>query len=328
MSDFKGTPNWAGTPGGFMIVLRYLAPLVLLSLFAAGCSVKRFAINRVGDALASGGSTYESDDDVPLVGAALPFGLKLVETMLAESPRHKGLLMTACQGFATYSYLYVKQEADRLADRDLAASQKQQTRARRLFLRAHRYGYRGLEVIHPGIGAQMTADPKGAAAWVRKKEDVGLLYWNAVALGLAISVSKSDAGMIARLPEVDALIGRAIELDESWQQGTLHEFEVTFAGARPGSTDYARIEKHFERALALSKGQHAGLYVAYAEAVAIPKQDRASFESLLRKALAVDPDQQESSRLPNLVARDRAEWLLGRMDELILPTEATEEKTQ
>ncbi len=311
-----------------MIRYRYIAPFALLSLLAAGCSVKRFAINRVGDALASGGSTYESDDDVQLVGSALPFGLKLVESMLAESPRHKGLLMTACQGFSTYSYLYVKQDADRLADQDLAASQKQQARARRLFLRAHRYGYRGLEVIHAGIGAQMTADPKGAVAWVRKKEDVPLLYWNAVALGLAISVSKSDAAMIARLPEVEALVARAIELDEAWQQGTLHEFEVTFAGARPGSTDFPRIEKHFQRALELSQGKHAGLYVAYAEAVAIPKQDRASFESLLRKALAIDPDQQESSRLPNLVAQERAQWLLGRIDELILPTEATEEKTQ
>jgi predicted anti-sigma-YlaC factor YlaD len=311
-----------------LIRQRNVALIVLCSLLTAGCSVKRFAVNRVGDALSSGGSNYESDDDVQLVGSALPFGLKLIESLLAESPRHKGLLLTACQGFATYSYLFVKQDADRLADHDLAASAKQQTRARRLFLRGHRYGYRGLEVIHPGIGQQMTTDPKGAAAWVRKKQDVPLLYWNAVALGLAISVSKSDAGMIARLPEVEALIGRAIELDESWQEGTLHEFEVTFAGAKPGSTDYARIEKHFQRAAELSGGRHAGLYVAYAEAVAVPKQDRASFESLLRKALAIDPYQYESSRLPNLVARERAEWLLGRTDELILSSETAEEKAQ
>ncbi|MFB3777797.1 MAG: TRAP transporter TatT component family protein [Bryobacteraceae bacterium] len=302
--------------------------VVLLGLFSTGCSVKRFAVNRVGDALASGGSTYESDDDVQLVGSALPFGLKLVESLLAESPRHKGLLLTACQGFATYSYLYVKQDADRLADRDLTAAEKQQARARRLFLRAHRYGYRALETVRAGIGQQMTTDPKGAVLWLKKKSDVPLLYWNAVALGLAISVSKSDAGMIARLPEVEALIGRAMELDESWQQGTLHEFEVTFAGAKPGTTDFARIEKHFQRALELSRGNHAGLYVSYAEAVSIPKQDRPGFEALLQKALAVDPFEHESSRLANLVARDRAEWLLGRIDELILSTETTEQETQ
>ncbi len=73
---------------------------VVLSVIVFGCSIRRFAVNKAGDALASGGSTHESDDDV--------------------------------------------------------------------------------------------------------------LYWNAVALGLAISVSKSDAGMIARLPEVDALIARAL----------------------------------------------------------------------------------------------------------------------
>ena len=98
--------------------------LLLAALLAAGCSVRRFAVNRVGDALASGGSTYEGDEDVQLVGGALPFGLKLVESLLAESPRHKGLLMTACQGFATYSYLYVKQDAGRLAGTDIDGAEK------------------------------------------------------------------------------------------------------------------------------------------------------------------------------------------------------------
>ena len=56
-----------------MIRSQYLVLFALFSLLFAGCSVKRFAINRVGDALASGGSTYESDDDVQLVGREAAF---------------------------------------------------------------------------------------------------------------------------------------------------------------------------------------------------------------------------------------------------------------
>jgi len=276
-------------------------------------------VNRVGDALASGGSTYENDEDLQLVGAALPFGLKLIESLLAESPRHKGLLLAACQGFASYSYLFVQQEGDRAAGEDLEAAEKIRARARRLYLRAHRYGFRALEVAHPGFNQKVTADPKGASALVRKKSEVPLLYWNAVALGLAISVSKNEASMLARLPEVEALLDRALELDESWGEGTLHEFAVVFAAARPGKPDFEKVDRHFRRALELSQGRRAGLYVSYAEAVAVPRQDRASFDSLLAKSLAIRMEEQESGRLQNQAAQERARWLKERADELILP---------
>jgi hypothetical protein len=74
---------------------------------APGCSVKRFAINKLGDSLANSGTTYAADNDPELVGQALPFGLKLVEGLLAESPAHRGLLFAAASGFTQYAYAYV-----------------------------------------------------------------------------------------------------------------------------------------------------------------------------------------------------------------------------
>src|SRR4051812_11233271 len=96
--------------------------LIILVALGSGCSVRRFAINKIGDALASGASTYESDDDIQLVGEALPFGLKLLESLLVESPRHEGLLQAACQGFTTYAYVYVQRYADKMADNDIQAA--------------------------------------------------------------------------------------------------------------------------------------------------------------------------------------------------------------
>ena len=297
------------------------AAVSLLCLSLCACSIKRMAVNKVGDALSSGGSVYETDDDLELVGAALPFGLKLIESLLAESPRHKGLLQSACQGFTTYAYLYVQCEADEVAAKDFAAGEALRARARRLFLRGHRYGYRGLEAAAPGIGARMLADPRAAVAAIRKKADVPLLYWNAAALGLAISVSKSEAGMLARLPEVEALVERALELDEGWQEGTLHEFKVTLAAAKPGKPDFDRLEKHYRRAQELSGGKRAGLFVAYAESCSVPKQDAAGFRAALEKALAIDADRHETLRLANVAAQRRARWLLERTEDLILTAE-------
>src|SRR6202162_370106 len=85
---------------------------VVLLLGTTGCSVKRFAINRLGDSLANSGTTYAADNDPELVGQALPFSLKLVEGLLAESPKHPGLLFAAASGFTEYAYAYVQQDAD------------------------------------------------------------------------------------------------------------------------------------------------------------------------------------------------------------------------
>jgi hypothetical protein len=54
--------------------------------------------------------------------------------------------------------------------------------------------------------------------------------------------------------------------------------------------------------------------VSLAESVSVLTQDRAEFESLLGRALAVDPGVRPEWRLANLVAQRRARWLLGRLD--------------
>jgi hypothetical protein len=61
-----------------------LHPILLaaVAILTSACSVSQFAVNKVGDALAGGGGTYASDEDPELVGAALPFSLKLVESLL------------------------------------------------------------------------------------------------------------------------------------------------------------------------------------------------------------------------------------------------------
>ncbi len=249
--------------GPFVHQLRVLVVVSLSMFLLTGCSIRRFAVNKIGDALASGGDSYSSDDDLILVGEALPFGLKLMEGLLAESPKHRGLLITACEGFTTYAYIYVQHKADTGAEQDLTQAREMRTRARRLYLRARAYGLRRLEASYEGITERIKRDPRAALS-VIKKEDVPALYWNAAALGLGISVSKNDAEMLAHLPEVEALLERALELDESWNKGALHAFQVTLASAKPGQPDYQKLRKHFDRALDLSGGNQAGLYVAYA----------------------------------------------------------------
>ena len=296
--------------------------LTWLGLAAAlsGCTtIKHTAVDRLGDALAAGGTTFSADDDPQLIAAATPFSLKLMESLLAERPQHRGLLLAAAAGFTQYAFAFVQQDADELTEKDFAAGTVLKNRARRLYLRARDYGLRGLDVSHPNFSKKLRVDPLQAVRSATRS-DVPLLYWTAAAWGAAISVSKDNADLIADQGILEALIDRAYELEADFDHGAIHALLITYEMARPGGTGEpaTRARHHFERAMALAARQQAGPLVSLAESVAIPQQNRTEFEMLLKQALAIDVDARPEFRLVNLVMQRRARWLLGRIDDLFL----------
>ena len=284
-----------------------------------GCSVKRMAVNKLGDALAAGGNTFASDDDPELIKQAVPFSLKLMESLLAESPNHKGLLLATSSGFTQYGYAFVQQDADEIESEDFAKAEAMRNRARRLYLRARDYGLRGLEAAQPGFTNALRSDAKQAVARLKKRH-VAQLYWTAAAWGAAISLSKDDPAAIAEIPQMEALIDRALQLDESWGDGAIHGFLINYEMSRQGVSGNPadRARRHFERAVELAHGQQAGPFVSYAEAVCEEQQDATQFEALLHRALAINPDEHPEMRLVNLIMQRRARWLLSKEEDLFL----------
>jgi predicted anti-sigma-YlaC factor YlaD len=290
-----------------------------LCLASGGCSIRRYAIKKASDVLAQSGSTFAGDDDPELIKAAVPFSLKLMESFLAENPQHTGLLTAAASGFTQYAYAFVQQDADEIESEDFAKAEAMRDRARRLYLRAKQYGLRGLEVKRPGFGKALLVDPKATATTATMVE-VPLLYWTAAAWASAISLSKDNPELVGQLPAMGALITRALELDETYGNGAIHTFMIAYEMSRPAARGdpVARARQHFERAVALSKGQEASPFVVFAETVTIQTQDMKEFESLLNQALVIDTDANPSTRLVNLVMQRRARWLLSRKSELFL----------
>jgi predicted anti-sigma-YlaC factor YlaD len=295
-----------------------LALFATLGALLPGCSVRSLAVNKIGDALAETGSNFAADEDPELVGDAIPFGLKTMEGLLESAPKHEGLLLAASSGFVQYAYGWVQMEGDMVEARDLARATELRERARKLYLRARGYGLRGLEVDFPGLREALARDPKAALART-KKEHVPLLYWTAMGWAGAMALKVNDSEVSADQPIVEALARRALELDEGWGLGSIHEFFVSWESARStigGSAEKAR--EHYERALVLSKGRRAFPYLTYAESVSVAKQDKAQFQELLGKALAIDVSRPDDQRLANLLAQKRARWQLGRLEELFV----------
>ena len=306
---------------------RFLVAALLLGELSTGCSIKKMAVNAAGNALAGGGTIFSSDDDPELIKAAVPFSLKLMESLLDQSPRHKGLLFATAIGFTRYAYAFVQQEADESEDNNLTAATEMRTRARKLYLRARNYGLRGLEVNHHGFEKALLANPK-AAVKAARAADVTLLYWTAVSWAAAISLSKDNPDLISDMPIVEALIDRSLELDENFDHGAIHSFLISYEMGRQGvaGKPEERARKHFEQAVDLSGGQQAAPFVSMAESVSIQKQNVPEFKDLLHRALAINPDAKPEWRLVNLVMQRRARWLLGRMDQLFLVTDPKDKK--
>jgi len=293
---------------------------VALSSGVAGCSIERLAVDKVGDALSGGAGTYATDEDPELVGAALPFSLKLVESLLVKSPDHLGLLTTASSGFTQYAYGFVQLPAEITEQDDLARAWNERDRARRLYLRARDYGLRGLEVRHPGLHERFLVNPHEALR-VTGRGDVELLYWTAAAWGSAIGLGKDDPSLVSDLPFIEALATRMLELDPAFGDGAVHSFMITWEMARFGTDgDPAeRATAHYRQAIELSQGLDAGPYVTYADSVCRTREDRRCFTEALESALAIDPDARPSIRLANTLMQRRARFLLDNVDRFVLP---------
>jgi len=261
---------------------------------------------------------FTRDDDLELVGDAIPFGLKLYESLLDSSPKNKDLLIATCSNFTQYGVAFLETEAAVLGEaqhHDEVVHLNQ--RALKLYLRAKGYCLRAMEVRFPGIGPKLLTDPVPALAKAEKK-DVPLLYWMAASWGSAIGLGVDRPEIVIDMPAVRALADRALALDESWGKGALHEMFVSLESlpeALGGSP--ARAREHFARAIELQKGLSPGPYVALATGVAVPEQNRDEFEKLLQAALAIDPENDPSVRLVTLVQQRRARALLDHVDTLI-----------
>jgi TRAP transporter TatT component family protein len=288
---------------------------IALAVLAAGCSPKKMGVSRMADALSSTASAFTRDNDPEFVRQAAPSTLKMVEMMLDESPTHAGLLMTACSGFTQYAYAFLQADAD-VSDPSTQSAKDLKTRGAAMYDRARGYCLRALEIRHPGAAKSLQGDPKGLLASMAAP-DVPALYWTGVAWGGGLLLSNNPLPRIGELITVRALLSRALQLNEAWEGGTIHEAMIAVESLPillGGSA--ARAREHFNRAVALSNGESAFAYVALATGVAQPAKDRAEFERLLRAAIAIDVSKRPSIRLANLIAQKRARYLLSQVNKL------------
>jgi hypothetical protein len=237
------------------------------------------AVKTVANTLSDTGDVFSRDNDPELVRDAIPFALKLYESLLDSVPKHEPLLVATCSGFTQYAYAFVQTEADLIR--------------------------------HEKVEEAAAPDAPTALARAEKK-DVPLLYWTAAAWGSAVALGPDRPELLIDFPSVRALIERALALDETWSKGAIHEVLITLESLETLGGSREKARQHFARAVELQGGKSPGPYVALATGVsAAAPQDRAEFEKLMSQALAIDPEGDPSTRLVTLISQRRARSLLA-----------------
>jgi predicted anti-sigma-YlaC factor YlaD len=297
--------------------------LVLVS--QTGCSIRTYALRSAADALSGTSGGLGADDDPVLVRDAVPFALKTMESLAESLPDHQPVRLALASGFTQYSYAFVNQDADRTEDKDIARARVMWLRARRLYLRARNYALAGIEIAHPGSRAALLSGDR--AAWQSTLDklgpkDVPYLYWCAAPWALAVSVSKDDPNLIGDLTVIDLIMQRAKALEPNYDEGAIYEFYISYDAARSKQQGGGpeRAKEHLDRAQQLGRGYKLGGIVSYAEGVLIAQQKKAEFAQMLQKVVDTDVYSEDPAwkrqRLANIIAQQRAQWLLGKLSDL------------
>ena len=285
------------------------------------CSLNTLAARAISDSLTGGDqpNPFLSDNDPELIAAALPFTLKLFDSLLQADPENADLWRTTGQTYISYANAFLQTPAQILPPEDVDLQGELLRRAKNLYLRGRDQVLTGIELRHPGFREQLAAGESAALQSrlaTMSSEDVPFLYWTAVGWVAAFSTDPFDLELGFSIPSAFALIERALALDAEFGNGAIHEFLIAYYAGLPeglgGSRELARY--HFDQALEVSGGNSPGAYVALAVGISIPEQNSAEFIMLMQRALTIDTDADVENRLLNTIRQRQAQWYLDNAE--------------
>jgi predicted anti-sigma-YlaC factor YlaD len=271
----------------------------------------------------SGTSVFTSDNDPELVADALPFAIKLYESLLAAAPEHEGLRLRAGSLYIMYANAFLQTPADMTPKQEIETREHLLARAKNLYLRGRDMLLVALKRKNPALLDQLKAREYGKATAPYGQKDIPFLYWTAAGWLGAFAIDPFDMKLGLTLPQAAALVERVRELDPDYGRGAIHGFFVSYYGSLPGymGGDPKKARGHYEKALALSGGTDISPHIALATTVCVKEQDIEEFKSLLKRALEFDPDQYPDTRLANIIGQRKARWLLEHIESYFLVEE-------
>lgn len=269
--------------------------LPLLALMLAGCG-QLIASQTAGLAQALSDAMLNHDDP-QTIAAAIPTFLVTMDAMASDDASAE-MRFSAARLYNAYTGTFV----------DDAERQK------RLSAHAWHYAKTGLCEYEEDWCQWPQASLPQIQQQLRDADDddVDALYSFATTwLGL-IQANSDDWSQVASLPQVQAILERVLQLDETHDHGGAHLYLGAIATLLPpavgGKPEVAKA--HFDKVIEISKGKHLMAKVEYARRYARLVFDKELHHRLLTEVLATDIHV-EGLTLVNALAQQQAHALLA-----------------
>ena len=214
-----------------------------------------------------------------------------------------------------YGFGVLLEESDRILDHDYNLGVQKSQEAHIVFSDAKKVGNSILIISYPKLDSWLS----GETDLQFKINDVSDLYWLAAAYGGAIKSSRGNPFDVVNLPVIKKMLITAIALDPKWGKGALYSAMMSYTSSRPdlfGDALIDSVSSFYAKALIASDSLDASLFVSYAELIDKKFQDRVAFEQKLDLVLNMDVEKDKDFRLSNIIAQERAKWLLSKTDDI------------
>lgn len=240
--------------------------------------------------------------------------IHLLESLADDDPDNDAYSVLAARLIGGYCFAFVDPLVGPYDTPDPAKVAK----AKALYTKGMNYGMRAL------LRDKAFAAAKDAAIGTFRKSlqtfglsDVPALFWTAYNWGQLINLSKDDPFMIAQLPRVSAIMHRVEALDPTYYHGGAYVFDMVDDAARPPMLggDPQAAKAAYETASAVDDGKFLTTDVLFAQYYCVQIQDAKLFERTLDHVLAAPADILPSESLANAVAKERASFLLSKLDD-------------
>jgi hypothetical protein len=286
-------------------------------LLVFSCSLSKLTTRKLTDTLTqSSGVAFTNDDDPELIADALPFTIKLYESLIEKDSTNAALFLATSKLLCLYSQYFVAAPLDTITD----PVQKKVIgkRAKKLFLRARDYALKSIDIQKPGSRKAFLTGNIDSTIESVSKSDSSALFWTSVAWFGAIGADKSDLSLAMGIKKPLTITRKLISMNPTFYQGMAYELlgivSVNVPKSLGGSPDTAAY--YFSKSIQLSDSSRASAFVLYATLVAAKGKNKDLYVSLLEKADNIPVDAYPQLRLQNSIYQQKARFLLKTVNDI------------
>jgi len=208
--------------------ISVLLILVIFSTIFCGCSrqwIISQGIQFVAPVIIENGLTsFLKESDLIVAESGITSNLKLMEVLLESNPKNKLLLNNIAFGYSAYALSFVEYEMEKAGfeeNEELETFHRE--RARNLYLRARKYGFRSLSLTSNGqtfvkliTTKKIDMDAIKAQLKYISSDQHEALFWTTISWGSYLQISRDNISELAMVPVFRLMNQRIQALDSKF----------------------------------------------------------------------------------------------------------------